>query len=106
MATSETPNRTPAAVASSSASRRFAMPLRVEIRTSPAPSARMAPSTAMSAAREERCGPSALAVRPMIANPSDVEAPGEERDDPPDHEPSRAEQIGSAACPEAIDRAR
>ena len=48
------------------------MPRRVEILTSPTPSTKMAPSTAISAASEERCGPSAVAVRPMTANPAAV----------------------------------
>ncbi|HEV7177798.1 MAG TPA: hypothetical protein VGN29_20055 [Solirubrobacteraceae bacterium] len=36
------------------------MSRRVEILTSPIPSARIAVSTAINAAREERCGPSAV----------------------------------------------
>jgi len=68
IATSETPNRTPAAVASSSASRRCSTSRRVEILTSATPTARIALSNAISAAREERCGPSEVAVRPITAS--------------------------------------
>src|SRR5438128_1585181 len=53
-ATSETPNSTPAAVASRSASPRCSMPLRVEILTSPTPSSKIALSTAIGAALLEQ----------------------------------------------------
>ena len=72
IATSETPNRTPAAVANSSASERWTTSCRVEILTSVTPSAKIPVSTAISAAREARCGPSALAVRPRTTNPTAV----------------------------------
>ena len=61
IATSETPNSTPAAVASSNASPRCSTSRRVEILTSPIPNARIAVSTAISAASEERCGPPEVA---------------------------------------------
>ena len=53
-------------------SRRQAKPRRVEILTSPTPSAMIALSKAISAASEARCGPSALAVRPMTTKPAAV----------------------------------
>jgi hypothetical protein len=48
------------------------MSRRVEICTSPTPSARIAVSTTISAASEERCGPSEVAVSPITASPAAV----------------------------------